>query len=575
MRWFVDYDYKGAAKKIKQVKKYILLVATLLPIVSLAAQALQTNLDDSIYVKGYKCNNEGNKCKLVIMGVQGISYVLSPAQDNKSFVSFEDKGALKLVKGDVGRENLFSFKLATEESTSRYNLLNANSEKITNSGKDVCFIGVAFDSCKFNLLCREHNDDERLAILQYNLEKKETWIEPSKGNDHFSTIKPAYEFSSLEQVDVDKKTWLFKFPKRENVSGKILSVDQIKALYTLKYDGDRSKQLTVVGENDDFIYAYTNSLSYCTKGLSIKSVDLPLRIEHIKQFSKIVKGSGSIEKINKNHDPDVVELAKGKTLILIPEYGGQSIPLFGDITITPIGGRFSKYDKVECKMGELRKLRNTGRLRIFPDYVVEFAEDSIWLSDASNSILTSVGRTFYVLNGVSKEVVYDAATKTYIIVENLFTATEELGKEIKEASKTASETLLKVSKDFSGDVRDNIINLSNTIVSVSKDVTNTFQNVTNTFQTTSFKLSDDMKNNVKRISDSLNLLGDNIKASSNILGKGAIKTAECFKEASKVLSKGLNDSSVNVKDGLQIAAGLIREGLQNIKVDADVSFFGL
>ncbi len=576
-------NYKRAIEKIEQGKKFILLIVALLPIVSISVQAMQIKLDDPIYIKGYKHKDTG--CGSVIMGVQGASYVVSPAQDDQYHLSFHADDTLKLVN-NIGRENLFSF-LEVENLPLHYKLMHVDSEEIIrNSFKDKCFVDVMSDH-KFHLLFREH-EDGLPAFLQYNL-KKEVYIlgvsKPPKDDDQLLIIEPIYEFSSLEQTDVDGKTWLFKLPKKEKISGKTLSVDQIQALYALKYDGDHSKQLAVVREDDDFIYAYTTGLSYCTEGISIQSVDFPLRISHIKQFSKIIKDSDNkTEEINK--DQDVVKLEKGKTLTLTPDYSDQSdIPSFGDITITPgERGYWSvNYGKrVECKMGKLIELRNTGRFRFFPDYVVVFTGDSIQLVDTSRIFLTaSYGEIAFVTDSMGKEMLSAWGAEVFKSAELVSKGIIDHGKSIEEASKMASEALLEASKNLSAEMKSSMERLAEEITYAS-----------NTFKGATESMSSKMSGDIDRMLKSLKVLSNDLKEVSKTLSEGAkdamVSAGQSFEKAFEELSKALENSSGNMSEAVKIASrsfiegtNKIRDGLSNINVNANVrhkwsiwNFFG-
>ncbi len=554
-------SYKSITKKIAQRKKYILFFAALLPMMSVYAQESRIELDDSIYIKGYKCKSEG--CEPINIGVEGVSYMLLPAQGyGDDFLSFY-AGKLKLAKDNISKESLFSFSsLKTEDGLLHYSLQNVDYGRIKNNHKDRCFINVISEH-QFHLLFREHEYDMRPSFLKYNVEKKLAafvGLEPLRDDDNLLVVKPVYDFLNLDQKDIDKKTWLFKIPKKEKISNKTLSVSQIQALYALKYGDDSSKQFAVAHEDENFIYAYTDSLYYCTQGLSIQSVESQLKISDIKHFYKIIKdSSGRIEEINKIND-GLVELERGKILTLIPDYSNKShiLPSFGDITITP--GKGGKYDKrVAFKLERLLESKNLFR----PDYFVEFDGDVIQIIDADSGFFTTTsGKVAFLVNKMSEAAIVGFGGQAYKVVDRLAEGIERHGKDLESSSEKISESLEKISERMQYSVEA----LSNSIDFAMKTFKNTTKFMSN-------KMSDDMKHHIpiilKSLKEANTLLGNNLKEVSKTLSEGARdameKAGKSFENAFEELSTALKDSSGNMSEAVIIASKNIKEAMNEVK----------
>ncbi|WP_010301684.1 hypothetical protein [Candidatus Odyssella thessalonicensis] len=523
------------------------------------------------------------------IAVKGASYLLLPDNhDGKTFLSSGHNGTLKFSQ-DINRQSLFSFAEVgrTErigDMPHRFYLTNLDSETPIQStqseGKKYCIAELKGNG-KFQLLFERCYQDRRPFLLQYDLGKEKVAIDayPSANIEslHLWTLKPVYELLSLNPLTVDLNTLLFKIPKKEKFSNKMLSAAQVQGLYDLQ-KLDVSQKLTIVQDDADSIFAYTPTLSYIQDGLFITSGNFSLQIYNIKDFQKGCDKSSKIiaRESAKKDFIDTVTLPEGANFFLnldMPSYhkGLEKAPLMGWVEIKPgkAGYFWDSYNNIGVR---LRDIINNEGVTLFSDFAVKFKDNVIEFIDINRNVLTNPGTAIFLTQHASQRVIEDLEGAGVVIAKTIGNSIEKLGISIENASKSAGNAFIESSKNIS----EAMIYSANTLANTLNFATLQFNNAVKSLSLTAKEISADITQNTETIVRSLNstavLLNnalvdasENLEKASTNLQTGIVGASRNLKNAAKEISDSLKDSASSFNDAFKNLSDAIENGSSNIE----------
>jgi len=539
------------------------------------------------------------------IAVKGASYLLLPDNsDGKTFLSCDHQGALKFSQ-DINRQSLFYFEEVGNiermgNMPHRFYLRNLDSDApVQSEDKEYC-VAVLKGNGKFQLVFESRPDDKRPFLLRHDLGKNKVVLDhyPLGNIDslHFWTLKPVYEFLSLNFLNVDPNTLLFKIPKKEKISNRMLSTAQVLGLYDLQNPDDDSKRLTVVWDDTDFVLAHTPTLSYVS-GLYITSADFPLKIHNIKGFWTCVgnyaESSESLKEKRKFNAEDSIELNRGQILFLRPGYkeSREKCLSVGKVEIIPgVAGWISNsFDKTRVKIKEIINKPYSP----YPVFSVEIQGDTIHFHNISGNLFQPAPLlyTTFRLGQLSithaGDQLWRAADRLGSAAENLGEHIESSSKNIEKATKQAGDAFIESSKNISdamicsANVLANTLNFAsmqfnNALRSLSLDVTNAARGISTDIKENTEMITKSLKDTAlilnhalsdvatKIESSSRNLENGAVNASYN-LASGAVKSSQNVKSVAKEISGGLRDAASSFDSAFAKISNAFEKGTENIE----------
>jgi flagellar hook-basal body complex protein FliE len=554
----------------------ILVLFSTLTSLTLCAEQVQTSQGDCL-IRGLRGSN------LESIGVKGASYLIQPANDPNSFLSLDSD--LKLCP-EINKQCLFAFQ-EVDRMPQRYFLINIGTNiriQSESENKKHC-VAVIKGTNKIHLVFEDTYEDPRPFLLQYDLSKKSAPLTHYPVGDissiHLWVIKPIYEFLGLNPLKVDHDTLLFKIPKKEKITDKSLTFQQIQGLYDLQTTDD-TKKITIVHDDssNDFLLAYTLGLSYIN-GLTIMSEDFPLQVFNVKGFfTGIGKSAELAKQQEKVSDVDTIDIKVGEILSLRPDFRlGIRSPLLmmGGIEITPgaqnlgayVGYYSPSFNRLRVKVKHV--IHNKG-VTPYPNFAVDFKGDTLYFVNINRNVLTNPGTSLYFAHGLAQNSISHVSEETQRAIERFGEIFDRFGKSIETASINAKQALVESSKNLSDAVIFSATTLENTVTYASK----TFENSIKFLSLTAKGISNDVSNNTHTIVSNLRstaaLLNNSLLESSRNLANsvrevsdGLRDSATLFDRAFGRVSQALENSSGNIEDAIRDASGNFVEGMNKIE----------
>ncbi|MBW8309720.1 MAG: hypothetical protein K0M45_08840 [Candidatus Paracaedibacteraceae bacterium] len=555
----VDYPvhfYQTGKSSVIKTKLRALIFCTIVSLVwHLTNHEVAANEEPDLFIQGIRGDNHAFP-----IGVQGVSYSLSPVNAPHLFLSLQETGYS--LTSIIDKRSLFSFTKLTEDKN-YYNCQPASHSFFGQEDKTWAFHSDDLPVKQFRIKINEgwqrrssflSDSNSNLVLKGFNQSEKDKIV--------VWQLQPVYEIDALHPTMVDQQSLLFKVTQKEPITSTVLSKKQIQALYLLHYQAKPEKQITAVYEDtvEADIYCRTPQLSYL-KELYLTSADFPIRVYNVGRFFKGI-GEYAADALNKKYfDPDeeILSIEKGQVLLLSPKYDSLDLPMLGNVEVT-LGNKgyiTTSYNGIKVKLRDIIQKRGQKGIE-YSDFVVRYTEDTLsfiainsWLKPATAGIIA---------NEVTGNAAQDFERVTDAALQRLGIITKDLGdvgKEIGKSFERSSQNIAQAITNFSQAMVTSSENLSETGRICAKSFGDTVMFAARSFENAIQFLSITARATARETSESLT-------RNTNTIVQGLEHTMTCLDSTLMGVAASLENSSANVADSLKISSRYFKQALADV-----------
>ena len=344
-------------------------------------------------------------------------------------------------------------------------------------GKSLCRVRIVENGIKLSFVSTPEDISRPYFLFASN---HRSLLEPflqaaEKGRDGKELlwkIEPAYAFTDLSLSSIDFDSLLFRFPRQDQFQKRLLSREQIQALYSLH----QNKRLTLVAEDNQYAYGYPEDYPY-RDGIYIQS-DFDLTFHHLEGckggIDKTFKEAFDRQKEREGTLP--LRLPRGCILLIAHNIDTerQSLKslLLGNVEIrldldSNISSLYVPVRRVQQLLGFFEDARTKsyqlkdiikkrGDPDTSPHFGVQFFDNKLFIFDTNGNIFTNPGVKLYYIHQISEDILKKWEISSKHVIKSLGGELQENLQKVEKITKEAIDSLQQESQRWDVSTQKNL-----------------------------------------------------------------------------------------------------------------------